>query len=88
MSNNKVNNKTNIKVKSKKNGNKKKGGKSKKVSKKQKGGNVEVKESDENRSFLNTLKMTNTNDSKELEKKAEGTPYYPGPMPIPDCTIM
>ena len=87
MPNNKMTNKTNIKAKGKKNGNKK-GKKSKKASKKQKGGYVEVKESNESRSFLNTLKMTNTNDSKELEKKAEGTPYYPGPMPIPDCTIM
>jgi hypothetical protein len=53
--------------------------------KKQKGGDI-IKESNQSRNFLNALKMTGT--SKELEKKVEGTPYYPGPMPIPDCTIM
>lgn len=58
----------------------------KKITKKQKGGNV--KESNESKNFVDSLKMTGTNDSKELEKKVEGTPYYPGPMPIPDCTIM
>lgn len=62
--------------------------KNKKVIKKQKGGNVSVKESNESKNFLDSLKMTGTNDSKELEKKVEGTPFYPGPMPIPDCTIM
>lgn len=56
--------------------------------KNQSGGETLIKESDQSRTFLNSLKMTNTKDSKEFEKKAEGTPYYPGPMPIPDCVIM
>jgi hypothetical protein len=56
--------------------------------KKQKGGDTPIKESSESKTFLNSMKMTNSKDSKELEKAVEGTPYYPGPMPIPDCTIL